>query len=76
MGFEKLNPINDFDFDEKFEDIKSIDNIELFKKAIDEHNELKEVIWIGIYHCVNTFECENECLTVLNRNFELIVDSD
>lgn len=74
VGFEKLNPVNDFDFDEKFDQIKSIDNIELFKKAIDEHKELKEVIWIGIYHCVNTFECENECLTVLNRNFELIVD--
>ena len=44
MGFEKLNPINDFDFDEKFEEIKSVDNIELFKKAINEHKELKEVV--------------------------------
>ena len=74
IGFEKLNPTNDFDFDGRFEEIKSIDNIELFKKAIHEHEELREVIWIGIYHCVNTSKFKNECLTVLNRNFELIVD--
>ena len=74
MGFEKLNPINDFDFDEKFDQIKSIDNIELFKKAIDEHDELKEVIWVGRYHCLNTFDEKHEYLTVLNRNKELIAD--
>ena len=74
MGFEKLNPINDFDFDEKFDQIKSIDNIELFKKAMDEHKELKEVIWIAIYHSLNTFDAKHEYLTVLNKNFHLIAD--
>ena len=72
IGFERLNPINDFD--EKFEEIKSINNIELFKKAIDEHEELKEVIWIGVYHCLNTYDVNLEYLSVLNNDFQLIGD--
>ena len=74
IGFEKLNPVSNFDFDERFDEIKSSNNIDLFKKAIDENDELKEVIWIAIYHCLNTFNSYEEYLTVLNTNFELIAD--
>ena len=74
IRFEKMNPISTFDFDERFDEIKSINNIDLFKKAIYENDELKEVIWIAIYHCLNTFNATNEFLTVLNKNFKLIAD--
>lgn len=74
LGFEKLNPINDFDFVEAIEEMESKDNIILFKKAFENHLELKEIIWIGIYHCLNTLNLENECLTVLNNDLELMVD--
>ena len=75
IGFEKLNPLNNFDFgDDNVDEIKSIDNIGLFKKAIEDHEELKEVIWIGLYHCLNTYDANNEFLTVLNNDFELILD--
>lgn len=46
FGFEKLNPLENFDFDEILDDDKLNDNIELFKKAIENHPELKEVIWL------------------------------
>lgn len=46
----------------------------MFKKAVEEHNELKEVIWISLYHCLNTFEAKIEYLTVLDINFQLIAD--
>lgn len=46
----------------------------LFIKAINEHEELKEVIWIALYHCLNTFDVSHEYLTVLNKNFQLIAD--
>ena len=75
LPFNRMNSFNNFDFDE--EDIdkrKYKGNIVLFQKEVEKHSELKEIIWIGIYHCLNTFKFENECLTVLNNNFELIVD--
>lgn len=74
LGFEKLNPLDNFDFDENVDEAKFNDNIELFKKAIENHPELKEVIWIGIYHCLNTYESNKEYLTVLNNDFEIIAD--
>ena len=63
IGFEKLNPSNNFDFHNSFEESNLISNIDLFKKAMEEHNELKEVIWISLYHCLNTFEAKIEYLT-------------
>ena len=74
IGFDKLNPINDFDFNDSFDEIKSLNNIDLFKKAIGEHNELKEVIWIALYHFFNTFNLDHEFLTVLNKQYQLIAD--
>ena len=63
IRFEKLNPVKNFDDD--INEIESGNNIDLFKKAISEHEELKEVIWISLYHCLNTFDAQNEYLTVL-----------
>jgi hypothetical protein len=74
IGFEKLNPLDNFDFDEESDGIKSINNIDLFKKAIEEHEELKEVIWIGLYHSLNTYKSDIEYLTVLNVDCLLIAD--
>lgn len=74
LGFEKLNPINNFDFCETIEEYESKDNVILFKNAFEKHPELKEIIWIGIYHCLNMFKFQNECLSVLNNDFELVVD--
>ena len=74
IGFEKLNPSNNFDFHNSFEVSNLISNIDLFKKAMEEHNELKEVIWISLYHCLNTFDAKIEYLTVLDINFQLIAD--
>lgn len=69
LGFEKLNPINSFDFEESLDQYQSINNIDLFKNAITEHSELKEVIWISLYHCLNTHDSKIEYLTVLNNDF-------
>lgn len=74
FGFEKLHPQDNIDFDETFEKDNSNVNVGLFKKAIDEHPELKEVIWVAIYHCLNTLESNKEYLTVLDYNFDLIAD--
>lgn len=74
LRFEKLNPLNNYNFEESLENNHKSNNIELLKKAFDNHPELKEVIWIGIYHCINTVEFDNECLTVLDKNSDLIVD--
>ena len=75
LHFNKMNPIKNFDFDEEnIGESEYKDNIVLFQKEVENHSELKEILWIGIYHCLNTFKFENECLTVLNNNFELIVD--
>ena len=75
LPFNEMNPIKNFDFDEENIDEREYkDNIVLFQKEVENHSELKEILWIGIYHCLNTFKFENECLTVLNNNFELIVD--
>lgn len=73
IRFEKLNPINSFDFDENSK-VNNFNNIELFKNSIKNHKELKEVIWIGIYHCLNTFNLDDEYLTVLNKDFLIIAD--
>lgn len=35
---------------------------------------MKEVIWIALYHCLNTFDAKREYLTVLNVNYQLIAD--
>jgi hypothetical protein len=72
IRFESLNPIDNFD--SKSEEMRSVNNVNLFKKAVHEHEELKDVIWIGIYHCLNTFDVDHEYLTVLNSNFQLIAD--
>ena len=69
--FQKLNS-NDFNLDEGIE--VNFDNIELFKNCIKNHEELKEVIWIGIYHSLNTFNSDKEFLTVLNNDFLIIAD--
>lgn len=75
IGFDKLNPLDNFDFDDdKSDEIKSVNNIGLFSDAIEKHPDLKEVIWISLYHCLNTQYASNEFLTVLNNDFELIVD--
>lgn len=74
LRFKKLNPPNNFVLNESIEENKSNSNINLFKKAIDEHLELKEVIWIGIHHCLNTKGLKNEYLTVVDKNFKLICD--
>ena len=74
LRFEKLNPINNFDFEESFDHFQSTNNIDLFKRAITEHPELKEVIWISLYHCLHTHDSKIEYLTVLNKNFHLIAD--
>ena len=74
VRFERLNSSNNFDFDEGLKKIKPLKNFALFKKAIDEHQELKEVLWIALYHCLYTLDVENEYLTVLNKNFKLIGD--
>ena len=50
LRFEKFNPPNNFVLNESIDENKSNSNINLFKNAINEHLELKEVIWIGIYH--------------------------
>lgn len=74
LRFEKLNPIDDFEFLESIDNYNSKDNVLLFKKAIKKHSYLKEVIWVGIYHCLNSLDYKNECLTVLNTDFDLIED--
>lgn len=74
IRFEKLSPSNNHDFDDLFEGVNPKNNLNLFIKAINEHEELKEVIWIALYHCLNTFDVSHEYLTVLNKNFQLIAD--
>ena len=74
LRFEKLNPIDDFDFEDNFEKNNSKNNIVLFRKAFLKHPELKEIIWIALYHCLNTFDAKREYLTVLNVNYQLIAD--
>jgi hypothetical protein len=74
LGFEKLNPINDFDLEESFDQFQSTNNIDLFKRDITEHPELKEVIWISLYHCLHTYDSKIEYLTVLDQNSHLIAD--
>lgn len=69
-----MNPDNDFVLDDNFEEIKLLNNLFLFKKAINENVELKEVIWIAIYHSLNTFNVKNEFLTVLSKKFILLAD--
>jgi proteasome lid subunit RPN8/RPN11 len=69
-----LNPDDNFDFEEEFDGIMAVNNINIFKKAFLKYPELKEVIWIGFYHCLNTLNFKHESLTVLNKNFDLIVD--
>ena len=46
----------------------------MFKRAITEHPELKEVIWISLYHCLHTYDSKIEYLTVLDQNSHLIAD--
>ena len=65
IRFEKLSPSNNHDFDDLFEGVNPKNNLNLFIKAINEHEELKEVIWIALYHCLNTFDVSHEYLTVL-----------
>jgi hypothetical protein len=73
LGFEKLNPINDFDLEESFDQFQSTNNIDLFKRDITEHPELKEVIWISLYHCLHTYDSKIEYLTVLDQNSHLLL---
>lgn len=74
IRFENLNPDDNFDFEEEFDGIMAVNNINIFKKAFLKYPELKEVIWSGFYHCLNTLNFKHESLTVLNKNFDLIVD--
>lgn len=74
LGFEKLNPINNFDFNQTLEENYNSNNLESFKNIINTHEDLKDIIWIGIYHCLNTFDEINEFLTVLDKNNQLIAD--
>ncbi|MBP3792295.1 MAG: hypothetical protein ILA26_09745 [Methanobrevibacter sp.] len=39
LGFEKLNPLNNFDFEETIEKYESKDNIVLFKSAFKKQRE-------------------------------------
>lgn len=74
LGFEKLNPINNFDFKQSLEENYNSNNLESFKNIINTHEDLKDIIWIGFYHCLNTFDEINEFLTVLDKNNQLIAD--
>ncbi|WP_298499055.1 hypothetical protein [uncultured Methanobrevibacter sp.] len=74
LRFEKLNPVDNFEMAEDFEGDYHINNIDLFRNLISQHYELKEIIWVAIYHCLNTFDSSKEFLTVLDLNFEIIAD--
>lgn len=74
IGFEKLDPLNNSNFEESSEKFESKENIILLKNLVENHPKLKEIIWIAIYHCSKTFKFKNEFLSVLNQDLELIVD--
>lgn len=72
--FEKLNSRDNLVFDVDLKEENSLNNIDLFKNLIIKHNELKDIIWIAIYHCLNTYDASKEYLTVLDVDFEIIAD--
>ena len=74
LRFDKLNPVDNFEMAEDFEVDYHVNNIDLFRNLISQYDELKEIIWVAIYHCLNTFDSSKEFLTVLDVNFEIIAD--
>ena len=68
IKFDNLTHSNDFNFNETFQDEDSYNNIDFFKKALKEHEDLEHVLWTAFYHCLNTYGSNHEFLSVLDKN--------
>ncbi|WP_458454626.1 hypothetical protein [Methanobrevibacter sp.] len=73
--FNRLNPINTFDFGEIKEDIeKAPDSKKLLEKTIKKYPHFDKIILMGLYHLINTQNVDKEFLSVLSKDLNIIAD--
>lgn len=73
--FSRFNPLNSFDLDEIDVEIeKAPTSDELLERTIKKYPNFEKIIFISIYHLINTQKADYEYLTVLTKDLKLIAD--
>lgn len=73
--FNRLNPLNSFDFGKiEMDNEKPPNSDELLEKTLKKYPYFEKVLMVAIYHLINTQHVNYEYLSVLTKDLRLICD--